>query len=104
MRQAKFDKVVVGELSCNFFEGPGSLTAKAAFVNSRVGSTHGWTNNKNWSADTIRKLGELRQSMQNDLEYIHFEGEAEEQPQVKSEASPPPGLAEHLGDDPVQQL
>lgn len=76
MRAAKFDKIAIGEVTANFLVMPASLRAKAAFVDSSTGVTHGWTDCANWSEATIAKMRELRACMEADLERIHFEGSA----------------------------
>lgn len=73
MRSVKFDGIRVAELSVSFMEASALLTAKAAFVNTRTGDTHGWTTGRRWSAATLEKLSELRASMERDLEGMHFE-------------------------------
>ncbi len=73
MRVAKFDKLAVGEMTANFLSAPASLKAKAAFVNSATGATHGWTECFNWSPATTTKMAELRTCMEADLAHIHFE-------------------------------
>ena len=72
-RLVKFDAIRVGELSANFINANTSLTAKAAFVNTQSGSTHGWTNGGNWSQETFNRLQLLRESMEQDLEAVHFD-------------------------------
>lgn len=73
MRVAKFDKLAIGEMTANFLSVPTSLKAKAAFVDSTTGSTHGWTECSNWSPATAAKMAELRTCMETDLARIHFE-------------------------------
>lgn len=97
MRTAKFDKIVVGEMSVSFLTTPAPFSAKAAFVSSETGSTYGWTECTNWSEETRAKLNDLRASMEADLEKIHFDGGA-------TTATPTPiayeGLGEALGNVP----
>ncbi len=40
----KIDGIALGEGSFSFLTTDSKLTAKAAFVSSRTGNTHGWTN------------------------------------------------------------
>ncbi len=42
---AKFDSISVGEFSGSFLGSTLAFEAKAAFVNSKTGDTHGWTKN-----------------------------------------------------------
>lgn len=91
------DGVVVGEMSASFLNGA-TLKAKAAFVSSRSGQTHGWTENQTWSPATIVALQALRYAMEADLGRLHLAGG--ENPEVPAqngatEASGP-GLGEHL--------
>jgi len=72
MRDANFDKIVVGEISVDLLTASPKLSAKAAFVNTKTGSTHGWTTGTQWSAETVEKLRELRALMERDLESVHF--------------------------------
>jgi hypothetical protein len=102
MREAKFDKVAVGEFSCNFITVPFEMSAKGAFVNSKQGSTHGWTNNKVWSPKTIAILKELRISMEADMEVIHFEGD-DTKMEVKNKEDVG-GISEVIGSTTVTQL
>lgn len=73
---AKFDALALGELTVSFL-APGNpqMKAKAAFVNSRTGSTHGWTTAEAgaWGKDTIAKLAELRALLERDLAAIHLD-------------------------------
>ena len=72
MRSSKFDRLAIGEMTANFLSVPAVLKAKAAFVDSTTGATHGWTECFNWSPATSAKMAELRASMEADLERIHF--------------------------------
>jgi len=98
MRTVKFDAIRIGELSVNFMTPPVSLSAKAAFVCTKTGATHGWTHGGNWSKETIEKLHALRESMENDLASTHFEDAFG----VTTYDGMPPvsGLGEHLGSVP----
>ena len=73
----KFDSVSVGEGAFSFLGSNLTLEAKAAFVNSRTGDTHGWTKNSQWSPTTIEKLKELRALMEIDLGALHLENGGE---------------------------
>lgn len=72
MRDANFNKVAVGELSIDLMSTPAKITAKAAFINTLSGQTHGWTTCSQWSAATVEKLKELRALMEQDLAALHF--------------------------------
>lgn len=96
-RLAKFDRVVVGEATINYLGPAPGLSAKAAFVSTADGATYGWTNNTQWSKDTLKALAALRSSMEEDLEAIHFDGgtsrEASSTPKTPDKFE---GLGEHL--------
>ena len=72
MRSVSFDGISVGEISVNFMEQPPKIQAKAAFISRKTGQTHGWTTCHQWSTETAAKLKELRASMEQDLEALHF--------------------------------
>ena len=75
----KFDGVVVGEIKIVFTGLQLQFEAKAAFVDSKTGETHGWTNAtaSAWSPITIDKMKELRALMELDLGKLHLEGGGE---------------------------
>ena len=89
--------MALGELSANFLGATIELRAKAAFVNTEDGATHGWTEGSGaiWSPDTIRQLELLRSAMESDLARMHME-DAQPIQRGKSEERSPSGLAEHL--------
>jgi len=96
VRTAKFDKIVVGELTVSFVSAPSVLKAKAAFVDSSItGATHGWTECTNWSAGTVARLADLRASMEADLAKIHFD-DGTTTPSGKTDVAHD-GLGEALG-------
>lgn len=73
MRTAKFNALRVAEISVNLAEQPPKISAKAAFVNTETGTTHGWTQSgSGWSNDTVVKLRELRELMERDMADLHF--------------------------------
>lgn len=73
MREVKFNAIRVAEITLNVAEATSSITAKAAFVNTTTGQTHGWTTGRSWSEETLQKVRELREAMERDLERLHFE-------------------------------
>jgi hypothetical protein len=102
MRTAKFNGVRVAEMTVSFLNAAPDLKAKAAFINTRTGQTHGWTTGTHWSRDTQELLAELRQSMERDIEALHFADGAvtdEEPGHTAVVASPGGGLGEHLAGD-----
>jgi hypothetical protein len=100
----RFDALAVGEVTINLLGPTINMTAKAAFIDSVTGSTCGWTNNTQWSHETIAKMKELTLLLERDIAHNHFSGSSE------VAASPVPhapnvastGLGEHLGDEPPQ--
>ncbi len=100
MRTAKFDRVAVAELTVNMLENPPLVKAKAAFVSSQTGATHGYTTCTNWSPATLAKLTELAQVMEADIAKFHFEDAASSSTPTTSSGKfggQPQGLGEHLG-------
>ena len=99
MRTVKFDTIRVAEITVSFLESPAVVTAKAAFVNTKSGATHGWTTGKRWSDETMAKLVELRELMERDLSVTHFEDGATSSPTTSggSVREAFQGLGEHLG-------
>jgi hypothetical protein len=100
----KFDGMAVGEITVVFTGLQLQFEAKAAFIDSKTGETHGWTKATaaSWSPTTIDKLRELRALMELDLGKLHLEGGGEilvgppgavPQTGVAFEG----GLSEHLG-------
>jgi hypothetical protein len=93
-----FDAVALTTIEIDLMER--SLTAKAAFVNTKTGSTHGWTQGAGaiWSEETKAAARVLAVSMENDLAKLHFGTRPEAQ---SSQPTARSGLGEHLtdGDD-----
>lgn len=101
MRTVKFNRIRVGEISVNYLNTPGaaSMEAKAAFVSSTEGATHGWTTCTQWSRPVLEKLEELRALMESELERIHF-ADGSDTADGTSGPSIPKGLGESLGSVP----
>lgn len=106
----KFDGVACAEGSFNFFGTGPALVSKAAFINTKTGDTHGWTENKVWSRATVEKLQELRALMDIDLGVRHLEngGESLAGPEAPAAAKggfgdANSGLGERLGSDGARQ-
>lgn len=107
-RTVKFDALRVAEIKVSLIEAPVTIEAKAAFINTETGATHGWTTGRaGWSDATIEKLKELRESMEADLARIHFVDGATVTPTTSSGDIREgfQGLGEHLGstEDPTPQ-
>src|SRR5262245_8111668 len=97
--QPKFNALAIGAISADFTGTNVKVTAKAAFVNTETGATHGWTDGSGsvWSKETMAHLGALAASMEKDLAAIHFgERPASAPAEAGVSLSPPGGLSEHL--------
>lgn len=69
----RINGIAVGEVSVSFIGGVTEMQAKAAFINSDNGLTHGWTEHKSWSPATLQRLMELKSAIEEDLAAVHFE-------------------------------
>jgi hypothetical protein len=102
----RFDGLTIGELTANFMQGPGTieLKAKVAFVNSKTGKTHGWTNHNTWTPAVLAKLKELTDMMEEEVAQVQFEGGSSTNFGASSPSPGIGGLGEHLskGDEPPQ--
>jgi hypothetical protein len=75
--QPKFTGLAIGEITVNRLNAALRMEAKAAFINTRTGQTHGWTTGNQWTPPTLAKLNELLTLMEEDMARTHFEqGEA----------------------------
>ena len=95
----QFDGIAAGEVSMNFMGASFRMTAKAAFVNSKTGQTHGWTTHETWSPAIIEKVKELRALLEAEIAQSHFSDvDGARTPGIKftKESEPPAGLGEHL--------
>jgi hypothetical protein len=100
----RFDGLALCEGTFNLLSTAPTLTAKAAFVDNTTGKTHGWTEVRaGWSKETLRRLQELQESMENDLAAVHFIGNASSLNGSGGEGAPP-GLGEHLRSDDAPQI
>ena len=101
----KPNAIAIASFEADFINPPtGKMTAKAAFINTESGASHGWTSHQIWSPSTLAKLKELKDSMEADLADAHFhEGGDEPGQHGPRGLSPTPprqngagGLGEHL--------
>jgi len=100
--------IVVGEFTVSFLEPTAKLEAQVAFVDTTRGNTYGWTKERNWSAETMGKLKELRDAMETDIARNFFTEGADApvgsaRQDTASGVGPPPaekvgGLSEWLGE------
>ena len=90
-----FDAIAIAEVSINLLKK--TLTAEAAFVNTKTGATHGWTKGEGaiWSEETRAAVAALTAAIERDLARQHF-GSAETS--LPASAQPASGLGEHLSD------
>lgn len=98
---AKFNSLALGELTVKFLGPSVHIEAKAAFVDTRTGQTHGWTKNEQWGPAVVEKLKELRALMELDFGKLHFDNGGDtlvgDVGPVRSAARPEEGgLGEHL--------
>lgn len=93
----KFNSLAVVTLSADFSKPTVSFTARAAFIDTNNGSTHGWTDamGSAWSKETMEALKVLKASMEQDLGRLHLDGagSVEDKPGLNLEG----GLGEHVG-------
>lgn len=100
-----FDGIAVMEVKVSFLGPTTSLEAKAAFVNSKTGNTHGSTTCTQWSPATIEALRALRDQMEEDLIRIHFSEDLSSpstvggSPFARAMGNKPGGIGEQLNDD-----
>lgn len=101
----KFDGIAVGELTVNFLSPSGpAVKAKAAFVDSKTGHTHGWTECVQWSKETITRLEQLRAQMEVDLARRHMQDSETFAGETGVSLGAPGGLGEHLAGDETPQI
>ena len=108
MRTVTFNGIALGELNVDFLSTPSKVVAKAAFINTQTGATHGWTTCHQWAPDTMERLRELRALMERDLAAIHFADASGVQPLTSTTRSgglqsEMKGLGERLG-APVEEV
>lgn len=77
-----------------------TLSARAAFVDSKTGETHGWTEAQGtvWSEKTKAALAALITSMEQDMGRLHFASIPAAPVPDAGSRSEPGGLGEHLQD------
>jgi hypothetical protein len=100
----KVTGLAMGEFSVNLLGTTVQMKAKAAFVDSRTGATHGWTEGNQWSHGTIEKMRELVLLMEADMARQHFESGGSTESPIDPTAKPgmSGGLGEHIGGDGEQ--
>ncbi len=91
----RFDSLALGELTISFIAPGTVMTGKAAFVDSKTGTTHGWTETSGgWSETALKALAALKEAVEADFGKLHLEtthaGTVSEAPQRSS-------LSVHLG-------
>lgn len=91
-----FDAVAIATVEINVLTK--SLMGKAAFVNTKTGATHGWTEGSGhiWSEETKAAVTALVASMERDIARVHMGQETNYKAnQIVPVVS---GLGEHLTD------
>ena len=98
----KFDAVALMRIDAiDFTVGSPQLVAHGAFVASTSGSTFGRTTCRHFSKNTLLKLEELRNAMEEDLAALVFE----DGPDVQATAEPAlQGLREELNNADVESV
>lgn len=98
--QPKFNAVKITDGTFNFLETALKLEARAAFVSTETGGTHGWTTASAamWSPETITLMKALRDSMEADIAaaHLYLDGEQSSPAGEPMGAGVPTGLSEHL--------
>lgn len=95
-----FSALVIAKIEVDFTGTAHSMKAIAVYVNTDTGQSHGSTtaSGQEWSQETLKRLTELRQSMEEDMAAKHFARDS-----VNGRAKPglqmPTGLSEHLDGD-----
>ena len=98
----KFDGISVADGTFDFLNATSTLTCRAAFIGSKTGTTHGWTNGTGniWSPETVSILKALRDSMEKDLVRVHMVSDGVTEPgmggAVAASPQAPGGLGEFL--------
>lgn len=100
----KFDLLIISDIRVEYKGGTDStLAATAHYASSVTGQTHGWTRSQSgWSAETLNKLAELRESMENDIAARDFDGGSASSPQKQEAGLSLGGIGEHVGTDAPQ--
>lgn len=98
-----FDGLTLIELEANLLNK--QLTCKAAFINTRQGATHGYTEGTGaiWSEETRVALRALTDCMERDLARIHL-GHTIEGLTPPASVQYPAGLSEHLDGDTTSSI
>lgn len=93
-----FDGVAITTIEADLLNK--SLTARAAFINSKTGNTHGWTEAQGtiWSERTKAAFKALVDCMEQDIGRLHFSNLPATQVSESSVSSEPSGIGEHLQD------
>lgn len=93
-----FDGIAITTIEADILKK--SLTARAAFVDTSRGTTHGWTegNGTIWSEETKKLFVELVGSMERDLGNLHFTSTPTSHSRKTGIEVGPGGLSEHLDD------
>jgi|SRR5690606_1881809 len=96
-----FNAVAVLQIEAvDYRAGYPALVAHAAFVNTANGKTYGQTTCRHWSKETLAKLEELRQAMEQDVANLVFVQDSSPTTTIRETEAQVSGLGEHLNDTP----
>lgn len=106
------DALTLHSVAIDFSRGGVGLTARAGFVHTGSGVTHGWTETATWSTRTLQAIEALKEAMETDLAAHHFHGGDGALPTAPAReggggltiASPPRGIGDDLTPDDAQPL
>lgn len=105
--QAKFDALALMGLTIDL-HGAKTITAKAAFIDTKTGVTHATFVNTTatlWSKDTLEALTALQQCVERDLAKQHFQQDTIDDPSPVEEAEEEPvGFNKVFDEEGVRQL
>jgi hypothetical protein len=102
------DGIALMEIShISFLAGSANpkMYAKLAFIKTDTGSTLGWTEHGNWSAETLVRLSALRESMEQDVATIYMQDTSGARATIGSASTGlPQGIANYLGSEDAPSL
>ena len=94
------DGLTVAQITIDLLQNPAKVHALAALTNSKTGQTLAWAQGDGgvWSTDTMEKLRELREAMEEDLARALFaeHSSVNTRPNTKG-VKIETGLGEHVG-------
>lgn len=102
------DALNIAQIEVDYLQNPVKVRALAALVNEGTGATVAWTEGSGgvWSQETLTKLRELIESMENDLaNKVFLDGASVAAPAIRR-ANPGliAGLGEHVGGEDAPSI